>query len=250
MASLTLKEWLADGPFTLALSSSFFGFYSHCGVATALFEKKLIPARITGSSAGALVGGALASGLDPETTSNLLFKVKREDFWDPRPGLGYLRGKKFLAILEENFVSNFAQATTPFEAAAFDLFSCRTRFLCTGALPRAVVASCAVPLLFHPVRIGSKLYVDGGVFHKSGINPRNGEERLLCIYLQGSGLDDSYEFGQSLRRLHKNHKILRFKNLPRLSYNSLEKGREAYTDAYRRLKKALARKVYSPLIDA
>jgi len=27
----TLAEWLRDGPFTLALASSFFGFYHHAG---------------------------------------------------------------------------------------------------------------------------------------------------------------------------------------------------------------------------
>jgi hypothetical protein len=27
----TLAEWLAQGPYTLALSSSFFGYYAHAG---------------------------------------------------------------------------------------------------------------------------------------------------------------------------------------------------------------------------
>ena len=30
-AEQTLAEWLAAGPFTLAMSSSFFGFYAHAG---------------------------------------------------------------------------------------------------------------------------------------------------------------------------------------------------------------------------
>ncbi len=250
MSPSTLKQWISEGPFTLALSSSFFGFYAHCGIATAFYEKHAFPEKITGSSAGALVGGALASGLDPEKTRELLFRVKREDFWDPRPGLGFLRGKKFLNVLEEHYVSNFSQTKFPFEAAAFDLFSCRTKFLSQGELPRAVVASCAVPVLFHPVRIGARLYLDGGVFHKSGINPNSGNERVLCVFLQGDGLSDSYELGRSLKGLAKDHRVLRFRDLPRLDYNSLETGKKAFDEAYSRGKQAFSRKFSGAILDA
>lgn len=250
MTSPTLQQWISEGPFTLALSSSFFGFFAHCGVASAFYEKNALPAKITGSSAGALVGGALASGIDPEATKDLLFRVKREDFWDPRPGLGYLRGKKFLDVLEQSFVPNFSQTKIPFEAAAFDVFSFRTKFLRDGELPRAVVASCAVPLLFHPVRIGKRLYFDGGVFHKSGISPESESERVLCIFLQGDGVSDSYELGRSLNKLGKNQRVVRFRNLPRLDYNSLENGKLAFSEAYRRSRDSFSKKFAGSILEA
>lgn len=250
MATPTLRQWIEEGPFTLALSSSFFGFFSHCGVSSAFFEKDFLPSKITGSSAGALVGGALASGLDPDATKNLLFQVKREDFWDPRPGLGYLKGNKFLNVVERSFCPNFKDTKIRFEAAALDLFSFRTRFLKQGSLPKAVVASCAVPLLFHPVRIGSRLYVDGGIFHKSGINPEDKSERLLCVFLQGDGISDSYELGRSLKGLSPNHRVLRLKDLPRLNYNSLERGKIAHTEAYRRTAQAFDKKFIGKILDA
>lgn len=250
MNAPSLKQWLSEGPFTLALSSSFFGFYAHCGVVEALFASGHLPAKITGSSAGALVGGALASGLSPDQARELLFGVKREDFWDPRPGLGYLRGRKFLEVLERNFSPTFANATLPFEAAAFDVFSCRTRFLREGSLPRAVVASCAVPLLFHPVRIGAKIFFDGGVFHKSGISPHSREERVLCFFLQGEGLSDAYELGRSLKNLGPDHRVVRLEGLPRLDYNSLEKGKTAYAVAHRRVRAALKARLTDKVLDA
>ncbi|RZA01589.1 MAG: patatin, partial [Proteobacteria bacterium] len=98
-----LRDWLGEGPFTLALSSSFFGFYAHCGIAAALFEAGLVPAKVSGASAGALVAGALASGLSPSEMADICFALARQDFWDPGLGFGYLKGKKFSAILGKHF---------------------------------------------------------------------------------------------------------------------------------------------------
>lgn len=250
MRNHSLSDWLNQAPYTLALSSSFFGFFAHCGVAEALYGANLLPSKITGSSAGALVGGALASGHSPEYTKSLLFQIRREDFWDPSFGFGYLRGRKFLDIVEKHYSSDFNRTTIPFEAAAFDLYSLRTRFLREGSLPRAVVASCAVPALFQPVRIGSRLYLDGGVFHKSGISPHSKEERVLCVFLQGDGFSDSYELGKSLRGLEPHHKVVRLKNLTRLNYNSLEKGKSAFTEAFSRVRSALDKKWDGSVLDA
>lgn len=239
MAKQTLCAWLAEGPYNLALSSSFFGFYAHVGVAEAFAGAVPAPAKYTGSSAGALVGGALSSGLSPIETRDLLFGIRKSDFWDPAPGLGILRGKKFLRVLEKNFVPTFEKAKIPLEVAVLDAFSLRTRFLKEGLLPKSIVASCAVPLLFHPVRLGRRLYFDGGVFHKSGINLAHPGERTLCVFLQHNGLADAYEVGRSLGKLGPNQKVLRLKNLPKVDYNSLHEGKLAYAEALRRTRHAL-----------
>ena len=44
-AEQTLAEWLAAGPFTLAMSSSFFGFYAHAGALQARARRKRARAR-------------------------------------------------------------------------------------------------------------------------------------------------------------------------------------------------------------
>ncbi|MGZ3656390.1 MAG: patatin-like phospholipase family protein [Bdellovibrionota bacterium] len=249
MANSTLGSWLNEGPYTLALSSSFFGFYAHGGAAAALYGKLPAPSKIAGSSAGALVGGALASSLSPADIRDLFFGVRKEHFWDPAPGPGLLRGKKFLTLLESNLVPTFQRTKIPFEATVFDLFSLRTRFLREGSLPKAVAASCAVPLLFRPVRIGTRLYLDGGVFHKSGINLDRPKERILCIFIQQSGLADSYEWGHGLRNLGPNQKVLRLRDLPSVTYDSLESGREAFAEAKRRVAAALKFELKGPILD-
>ena len=40
--TVTLGDWLDAGPYTLALSAGFFGFFAHAGVLAALEELSLI----------------------------------------------------------------------------------------------------------------------------------------------------------------------------------------------------------------
>ena len=62
---MRLSEWLAEGPFTLAMSSGFFSFFAHTGMLGSLTTAGHVPRAVAGSSAGALVGGAWAAGLAP-----------------------------------------------------------------------------------------------------------------------------------------------------------------------------------------
>ena len=100
-----LGDWLSAAPFSLAMSSGFFGFFSHAGVVAALDESNLIPSRLSGSSAGALVTIASAAGLGPADLAEALEALKRDDFWDPGRffGLaqgGLLRGDRFRRRIE------------------------------------------------------------------------------------------------------------------------------------------------------
>jgi NTE family protein len=166
----TLREVLSEAPFGLAMSSGFFGFFAHTGMLTALLEAGLTPARVTGSSAGALVGGLWAAGLDPAQARAALEGLTRGAFWDPAPGLGLLRGQKFRALLESLLPAPaFRQTRVPFAASVYDPLARRTVVLEEGNLAPAIHASCAVPFMFHPVRIGGRLFVDGGVADRPGL---------------------------------------------------------------------------------
>ena len=96
-----LADWLAEAPFTLAMSSGFFGFFAHFGTLRALLEHGLAPARFCGSSAGALVGACVASGASINAIEDMLLGLDRSQFWDPSPGLGLLSGQAFRRILAE-----------------------------------------------------------------------------------------------------------------------------------------------------
>lgn len=180
----TLHHWLAREPFVLTMSSGFFGFYAHTGVVSALVEAGLTPARVTGSSAGALVGGLLAGGVPVDDMRAELSSLSRADFWDPRPGLGLLRGRAFRRILERLIGdARMEGCTLPVAISVFDVIARRTRVLTSGNLASAIHASCAVPVMFHPVLRDGKLLVDGGVADRPGIAGTTPGERVLYHHL-------------------------------------------------------------------
>jgi NTE family protein len=166
----TLREWLAREPFELVLSSGFFGFFAHAGMLDALAAEGLWPIAACGSSAGALVAAAWAAGLPMQELSATLRSLRREEFWDPSPGFGLLRGAKFQARLETLLpVRRFEDCRAGLVVSTFDVRARRTHVIDRGEIAPAVVASCAVPLLFHPVRHDGRLLVDGGVRDRAGL---------------------------------------------------------------------------------
>jgi NTE family protein len=170
MAARTLRDWLAEGPYTLALSSGFFGFFAHAGLLGALEEEGLLPAGLCGSSAGALVGGLFAAGLPATTIRDQLLSLRRNDFWDPRLGLGLLRGARFRSRLDELLpVRTFEACSRPLAVSAWDPLARQTVVLTRGPLAPAIQASGSVPFLFQPVRLEGRWLLDGGVADRHGL---------------------------------------------------------------------------------
>ena len=179
-----LRDWLAEAPFTLALSSGFFGFFAHAGVVAVLEEEGLFPARGCGSSAGALVGGLWGAGLPGARIREELLALRREHFWDPWPGWGLLRGARFRDRIEALLpVRTFGDCRWPLAFSAWDVASKRTAVLRDGPLAPAIHASCAVPLLFQPVRIDARRYLDGGVADRHGLAATAPGVRVLYHHL-------------------------------------------------------------------
>ena len=77
---ITLRDWLAESPFSLAMSSGFFGFFAHTGMLAALEEAGVLPAEVAGSSAGALVAGLWASGIDAPALEVAEYRVVLKHF--------------------------------------------------------------------------------------------------------------------------------------------------------------------------
>jgi len=169
-AKTTLAEWLAKAPYALTMSSGFFSFYAHTGFLTALEDAGLLPARVSGSSAGALVGAAWAAGVDAPVLAAELERLERRDFWDPGVGPGLLRGRLFRERIESLLsVRTFERCRVPAAVSVFDVLTRSTHVLDGGDIAPAICASCAVPVLFHPVRIGGRAYLDGGILDRPGL---------------------------------------------------------------------------------
>lgn len=110
----SLEEWLSKGPYSLALCSHFFGFYSHTAIVEQLYKFGVKPTKITGTSAGALVGGALASGLEPADFKEILLSKTVHDYWDPKLGLGLLSGKNFIRNCDRCLLRTLQKPPRPF----------------------------------------------------------------------------------------------------------------------------------------
>jgi NTE family protein len=167
----TLRTWLREAPFALALSSGFFGFFAHAGVVTVLEEEGLVPAYLCGASSGALVAGMWAAGMPTAAIRAELASLRREHFWDPCPGLGLLRGALLRHKLEALLpVADFTSCHIPLGVQVFQWRGRRTTFIDSGPLAPALHASCAVPVLFQPVALDGGLYSDGGIVDRHGMS--------------------------------------------------------------------------------
>lgn len=241
-----LRAWLREGPFTLAMSSGFFGFYVHAGALSALLDAGLAPSAVTGSSAGALVTGLYAGGVDPDAMRTRLSSLRREDFWDPSPGAGLLRGRRFRALLDDLLpVNDIARARVPYAPSVFDVAARRTEVLREGSVAAAIHASCALPVLFHPVRVGGRLYSDGGIADRPGIAGVRAGERALYHHL--ASRSPWRAKGSSALRVPRREGLaaVSVEGLPRVHPFALERGMTAFAMAERAMKRALS----SPLRD-
>jgi NTE family protein len=241
---VTLREWLRERPFTLGLSSGFFGFFAHAGLVAVLEEEGLRPARVVGSSAGALVGALWAAGVPAARLRGELLALRREHFWDPWPGAGLLRGRLFRGRLEALLpVRTFEECPIPLALSAFDVLGLRTAVLRSGPLAAAVHASCAAPVLFQPVRIGARLYADGGVLDRHGLAALGADERVLYHHL-ASRSPWRRRNSPALRVPERpGLRAVALEGLPRLGPFRLARGAEAMERAAEGMRVALRRPV-------
>lgn len=239
-SSSTLRQWLAAEPFDLAMSSGFFGFYAHCGVLRALEEQGLLPVAVSGSSAGALVTGAWAAGVDARELERVLRGLSRQDFWDPALGAGLLRGARFRAMLDELLPARtFADARVPASISTHDVWTRRTHVISEGEIAPAIHASCAVPIMFHPVRVGARTLVDGGVSDRPGLAGIARGRRVLFHHL--ASRSPWRRKGSASMQVPRREGLvpLVLRDLPRVGPYKLHEGLRALEQAHARTLEAL-----------
>ena len=150
----------------LALGSGSARGWAHIGVIRGLEERGIKPDLVCGTSIGALVGAAYASGeldrLEEWVTGLAWTTVVRLMDLTWRGGL--IRGTRlftlFRTILEDREID---ELPIPFGAIATELQSGRELWLRHGKVLEAVRASCAMPGLFTPVVRDCTVLVDGGL---------------------------------------------------------------------------------------
>ncbi len=116
------------------------------------------------------MAAAVASGYGAARGLEMALSFARDDFWDPEPlhravtRLGLVRGERMERILETHLPrSRIEDCPMPLVVSAVSVPLLAPRLLTEGPLARAVRASCAVPFVIQPVRLGGELLWDGGV---------------------------------------------------------------------------------------
>ncbi|WP_018624038.1 patatin-like phospholipase family protein [Kangiella aquimarina] len=244
MSRTLLREWLAEEPFTLTLSSGFFGFFAHAGVVKALEEADLLPRKLTGSSAGALIAGCWAGGMSAQDIKELLFRLRRQDFWDPGFGQGLLKGDKFRQLLADSLtVNNFSDCRAELCLSAYSMDSKQTIILNEGDLVSAIYASCAIPVMFQPITINNHRLLDGGIKDRPALDATEPGERIFYHHIASKSPWRRKNSSAIQVPKRDNLTSLVIHDLPRSGPFKLDIGQVAYQKAYQAAQKALHRTV-------
>ncbi|ABK71727.1 patatin-like phospholipase family protein [Mycolicibacterium smegmatis] len=150
---------------------------AEAGMALALLESGVRPDLVCGTSVGAINGAALAADPTPEGARALV------KFWDALGGDGVFGGSlirraaevlrrptslhdnsELRRLLRERLpVHTFEELAVPFECVAASIERAREHWFDSGDLVEPVLASCALPGVLPPVRIGDEHFFDGGL---------------------------------------------------------------------------------------
>ena len=157
----------------IALSGGGARGIAHIGVLKALEENGISPHSVAGTSFGAIVGGLYSAGKTPD---EMLHIAKETDLLDVfRPN--FIRGglvdiSSIRTVLAEQILEdNFKHLKRNLFVCVSSLHSGKWKIVQRGNLFEAIHASAAIPLLFKPVTIDNKTYVDGGLLNNLPIEP-------------------------------------------------------------------------------
>ena len=169
---------MPDRPFTLVLSGGGLKGLAHLGVLEALHERNLAPDLVIGSSMGALIAAAWATGMPLREMRARALKVRRKDVFAVAHSDMALRRMLAPAVYRKEPLDNLIHSLVgerTFRGLKHRLLV-NTVDLNSGVqvlwgLPGlddvpvadAVFASCALPGILPPRRIRGRYYVDGAV---------------------------------------------------------------------------------------
>ncbi|QAU33345.1 patatin-like phospholipase family protein [Janthinobacterium sp. 17J80-10] len=174
---------LADQPTALILAGGGSFGAIQVGMLRALVAYGVVPDLVIGSSVGAINGAYFACAPNAGGVARLEAiwgGLRRSDVFPLawRGVLGLLGQRNFAvdpaglrSVLEQCLpYSTFEQTSIPLHVVATDLLQGVTVRLSSGPVVDAVLASCAIPAVFPPVRIGKQYLIDGAIASNTPIS--------------------------------------------------------------------------------
>lgn len=154
---------------------------AHVLMLDVLDELGITPARIAGTSIGAIIGSLYASGISAAEIRVFLDELTNEpeslsDFFDKKPILGWLDyidldiGRSNILTVEKLLnelgsrlrVTQLEELAIPLQLIAADFWAQSEVVLETGPIIPALAASFALPGIFKPVQLDGRILIDGG----------------------------------------------------------------------------------------
>jgi len=155
------------------------GVYAHTGFIQAIQDMGIPVSASAGCSAGALVGGFIASGTSLAEWTETLSGITSRTFWTPdslprflwamttHKGRGYTglsdTGSALQFTRDNLAVKVFEECVYPFHVLAVNLGTGKKVVFSEGELAPRMTASAAMPILYDPVRIDGEYYCDGAL---------------------------------------------------------------------------------------
>jgi len=174
----------------VALGGGFARGIAHLGVLSVLEEERIPVDYLAGTSAGAMLAIAYASGHPIHEIVEQARATRFKDFGNWKLSWLGLASNQKLAHYPRKFlgVSTFEELRIPLAIAATDLGSGEPVYFKSGALGPALRASCAYPGMFVPVEVDGRILVDGFLAAPVPVDAlrKMGADVVIAIFLEAA----------------------------------------------------------------
>jgi len=176
----------------LALGSGLARGFAHIGVVRALKRHGIEPTIISGTSMGALIGGAhLAGKLDSvEEWAYALTKFKVLSYLDFRvkSSGGLIGGERLVKLMMDNFGDvRVEDLPHPFIAIATDMVTGHEVWMRRGRLVDVMRASFSLPGIFPPVSVNGRWLIDGALVNPVPVSACTSSGARMSIAVNVNG---------------------------------------------------------------
>lgn len=152
------------GTIGLALGAGAARGIAHIGILQRLEAAGIPIDYLAGSSTGALIGALYASGVSLQELQEFVLKTKWRELVTPHLTLKSLvSGQRLVKLLQKHCrVDRFEDLQIPLSVVVSDFETGQRVPIREVELFPAILASCSIPLLFPPVYLNGRRYIDGG----------------------------------------------------------------------------------------
>jgi NTE family protein len=156
----------------LALSGGGARGIAHLGALKAFEELGIKPDLIAGTSAGSIAGAFYAAGYDPVEIFDTLTQTNVFRMLRPAMSkLSFLKLDRTASLFKKFLPATFERLEIPLIVTATEINQGKTYYFREGELLKCIQASCSMPIIFEPIKMGNHVFVDGGVMDNLPVDP-------------------------------------------------------------------------------